>query len=60
MQLGYVKSNITKHNTPNIFYPHQFQQSGEISILQISVAIFLQIYSLSLHHISHFQNMLMI
>ena len=35
MQSGYVKSNVTKHITPKLFYPHQLQESGEISILQI-------------------------
>ena len=35
MQPGYVKSIVTKHITPKLFYPHQLQQSGEISILQI-------------------------
>ena len=35
MQTGYIKSNVTKHITPKLFYPHQLQESGEISILQI-------------------------
>jgi hypothetical protein len=35
MQSGYVKSNITKHITPKLFYPHELQVNGEISILQI-------------------------
>jgi hypothetical protein len=34
MQSGYVKSNITKHITPKLFYPHELQVNGEISILQ--------------------------
>ena len=34
MQTGYIKSNITKHIAPNLFYPHELQQSGEINILQ--------------------------
>jgi hypothetical protein len=29
-----VKSNVTKHITPKLFYPHEFQVNGEISILQ--------------------------
>jgi hypothetical protein len=33
MQSGYVKSNITKHITPKLFYPHELQVNGEISIL---------------------------
>jgi hypothetical protein len=35
MQSGYVKSNVTKHITPKLFYPHKLQVNGEISILQI-------------------------
>jgi hypothetical protein len=34
MCLGYVKSNITKHIAPKLFYPHELQKSGEINILQ--------------------------
>jgi hypothetical protein len=34
MQTGYVKTNYTKHISPKLFYPHQLQKSGEISILQ--------------------------
>ena len=34
MQTGYIKSNITKHIAPKLFYPHELQQSGEINILQ--------------------------
>jgi hypothetical protein len=34
MQSGYVKSNVTKHITPKLFYPHEFKVNGEISILQ--------------------------
>jgi hypothetical protein len=33
MQSGYVKSNVTKHITPKIFYPHELQVNVEISIL---------------------------
>jgi hypothetical protein len=33
MQTGYIKSNITKHIAPKLFYPHELQQSGEINIL---------------------------
>jgi hypothetical protein len=35
MQSGYVKSNITKHITHKLFYPHEIQVNDEISILQI-------------------------
>jgi hypothetical protein len=29
-----VKSNVTKHITPKLFYPHELQVNEEISILQ--------------------------
>jgi hypothetical protein len=29
-----VKSNVTKHITHKLFYPHELQDNGEISILQ--------------------------
>ena len=35
MQTGYIKSNITKHIDPKLFYPHELQESGETNILQI-------------------------
>jgi hypothetical protein len=35
MQSGYVKSNITKHIIHKLFYPHELQVNGDISILQI-------------------------
>jgi hypothetical protein len=35
MQTGYVKTNYTKHISSKLFYSHQLQESGEISILQI-------------------------
>jgi hypothetical protein len=34
MRSDYVKSNVTKYNTPKFFYPHELQVNGEISILQ--------------------------
>jgi len=33
MQTGYIKSNITKHISPKLFYPHELQQKGEINSL---------------------------
>jgi hypothetical protein len=33
MQTGYIKSNITKHIAPMLFYSHELQLSGEINIL---------------------------
>jgi hypothetical protein len=33
MQSGYVKSNVTKHIIPKLFYPHELQANWEISIL---------------------------
>ena len=35
MQTGYIKSNITKHIAPKLFYPHELQKNGEINILQV-------------------------
>jgi hypothetical protein len=35
MQSGYVKSNVIEYITPKLFYPHELQVNGEISILQI-------------------------
>jgi hypothetical protein len=34
METGYIKSNITKHISPKLFYPYEFKQMGEIDILQ--------------------------
>jgi hypothetical protein len=34
MRVGYIKSNLTKHMAPKLFYPHQLQNVGEIEILQ--------------------------
>ena len=34
MNMGYIKSNITKHIAPKLFYPHELQKNGEIEILQ--------------------------
>jgi hypothetical protein len=35
MQARYVKTDYTKHISSKLFYPHQLQESREISILQI-------------------------
>jgi hypothetical protein len=34
METGYIKSNINKHISPKLFYPHELQQKGEIDILK--------------------------
>ena len=34
MQTGYIKSNMTKHIAPKLFFPHELQQSGEINVMQ--------------------------
>jgi hypothetical protein len=34
LQIGYIKSNYTKHISPKLFYPHELQDHGEINILQ--------------------------
>jgi hypothetical protein len=35
MQMRYIKTSYMKHISPNFFYPHELQEGGEISILQI-------------------------
>jgi hypothetical protein len=35
IQTGYIKTNYTKHISSKLFYPHELQQHGEISILQL-------------------------
>jgi hypothetical protein len=34
METGYIKSNINKHISPKLFYPHELQHKGEIDILK--------------------------
>jgi hypothetical protein len=34
MESGYIKSKMTKHIIPKLFYPHELQKNGEIEILQ--------------------------
>ena len=34
MNVGYIKSNITKHIAPKLFYPHELKKNWEIEILQ--------------------------
>jgi hypothetical protein len=34
MQTGYTKTNYMKHISPKLFYSHELQEHGEISILQ--------------------------
>ena len=34
MECGYIKSNMTKHIIPKLFYPHELQKNGEIEISQ--------------------------
>ena len=34
MESGYIKSNMTKHIIPKLFYPHELQKNREIEILQ--------------------------
>ena len=35
IQMGYVKSNITKHIALKFFYPYELQKKGEVKILQM-------------------------
>ena len=34
MHTGYIKSNMTKHIAPKLFFPHELQQSREINVVQ--------------------------
>ena len=34
MECGYIKSNMTKHIIPKLFYPHELRKNGEIEISQ--------------------------
>ena len=34
MQTGYIKSNMTKHIAPKLFFPHELKQSGVINVMQ--------------------------
>ncbi|WVZ87980.1 LOW QUALITY PROTEIN: hypothetical protein U9M48_034549, partial [Paspalum notatum var. saurae] len=34
MEMGYIKSNITKHIAPKLYCPHELQNNGEMNILQ--------------------------
>ena len=34
MQTGYIKSNMTKHIAPKLFFPHELQQSRVINVMQ--------------------------
>ncbi|KAJ1293734.1 hypothetical protein BS78_01G091700 [Paspalum vaginatum] len=55
METGYIKSNITKHIAPKLFYPHDLQKNRKINILQTKSCDNLS-NSPSLFHILHFQN----
>ena len=48
MNMGYIKSNITKHIAPKLFYPHELQKNREIEILQTKSCDNLAFYLLSL------------
>jgi hypothetical protein len=37
MQKGYIKTNYTKYISLKLFYPHELQQHGEISVLEIKL-----------------------
>jgi hypothetical protein len=39
MQSGYVKSNVTEHITPKLFYLHELQVNGEINIMEITKSL---------------------
>ena len=35
VQSGYIKSNVTKHISPNFFYTHELQKNGEIMVTYV-------------------------
>jgi hypothetical protein len=37
MQTRYIRINYTKYISSKLFYPHELQEGGEISILQIKL-----------------------
>ena len=60
MQTGYIKSNITKHIAPKLFYPHKLQERGEINILQIKSCDISLTSLLSPYQLLYFKNLYMI
>jgi hypothetical protein len=55
IQTGYIKTNYTKYISPKLFYSHQLQESGKMSILQIKsydnyAYLFTKSLSFVLHH----------
>jgi hypothetical protein len=51
-----VKSNATKYITPKLFYPHELQVNGEISILQTkSCDNLVDLFSKSLSYCTFFK-----
>jgi hypothetical protein len=50
IQMRYIKTNYTKYISLKLFYPHELQESGEISILQIkSCDNLVDLFTKSLH-----------
>lgn len=47
VEMGYVKSNLTKHINPNFFYAHELHKTNELKYCIPSPVKILQIYSLS-------------
>jgi hypothetical protein len=60
MQSVYVKSNVTKHITPKLFYPYELQSLVRFVSCKPSHTIIWLICSLSHCHTLHFLNVLLI
>jgi hypothetical protein len=58
IQVGYIKSNVSKHITVKLFYPHQLQEVVRLAFCKSNHAIILLIYSQSFHLLTYFTNML--
>jgi hypothetical protein len=54
MHSSYVKSNVTKHITPKLFYPYELQVNGRLVSCKPSHVIIWLICSLSPYHTPHF------
>jgi hypothetical protein len=53
MRACYIKSNLTKHMAPKLFYPHQLQEVGEIEILQTKLNLVIILQICSQNHYQH-------
>ena len=59
MQTGYIKSNITKHIAPKLFFPMNFRKAGKQTSCKSNHAKILLIYLPSLYQVLYYRNMFM-